>query len=145
MGRGKSPAGGEVALGVTDTDDALGEVRAGSAVAVIFPDVTARRWLMLSSTPVTRLSAPTCTAVPTDATVSHSAAVAPPCKMPYGWTLPSTGMVATTRSSEISIHSIPSRSANPARMCSLARRAASAGGSPASGASLSADPMAREA
>ena len=50
--------------------------------AALKPAFTARRWLMLSSIPITRLSTPTWTAVPTEATVSQRAAVAPPWRMP---------------------------------------------------------------
>jgi iron(III) transport system substrate-binding protein len=38
VGQGRTPNGQAVAVGVTDTDDALEEVAAGSPVAVIFPD-----------------------------------------------------------------------------------------------------------
>jgi iron(III) transport system substrate-binding protein len=40
VARGKTPTGKPVALGVTDTDDAIQEVRAGRDVAIIFPDRT---------------------------------------------------------------------------------------------------------
>ena len=39
--------------------------------------------------------------------VSASAALAPPCSSPYGWRLPATGMVATTRSGVNSVISMP--------------------------------------
>jgi iron(III) transport system substrate-binding protein len=38
VGQGRSPAGREVVVGVTDTDDAMAEVEAGNPVAIIFPD-----------------------------------------------------------------------------------------------------------
>ena len=39
MGRaGRTPAGQEIAVAVTDTDDSLEEIKAGSHVAIIFPD-----------------------------------------------------------------------------------------------------------
>jgi iron(III) transport system substrate-binding protein len=38
VGNGRTPAGAEVAVGVTDTDDAMDEVAAGHPVAIIFPD-----------------------------------------------------------------------------------------------------------
>jgi iron(III) transport system substrate-binding protein len=38
VGQGRTPAGQKVAVGVTDTDDALEEIDAGHHVAVIFPD-----------------------------------------------------------------------------------------------------------
>lgn len=38
VGQGRTPTGEEVAVGVTDTDDAMAEVKAGRAVALVFPD-----------------------------------------------------------------------------------------------------------
>jgi iron(III) transport system substrate-binding protein len=38
VGQGKTPLGQEVAVGITDTDDAMQEVRAGRPVALIYPD-----------------------------------------------------------------------------------------------------------
>ncbi len=38
VGKGRSPTGGAVAVGVTDTDDAMAEVAAGRPVALLFPD-----------------------------------------------------------------------------------------------------------
>ncbi|MGL4552815.1 MAG: extracellular solute-binding protein, partial [Gemmataceae bacterium] len=38
VGRGRTPAGQPAAVGVTDTDDAIDEVRAGRDVAIVFPD-----------------------------------------------------------------------------------------------------------
>ena len=38
VARGKTPAGKPVWLGVTDTDDAIGEVKAGKPVRIVFPD-----------------------------------------------------------------------------------------------------------
>lgn len=38
VGQGRSPAGAAIAVGVTDTDDALAEVKAGRPVAMVFPD-----------------------------------------------------------------------------------------------------------
>jgi iron(III) transport system substrate-binding protein len=38
VGAGHTPAGQEVAVAVTDTDDSLEEVKAGSHVAILFPD-----------------------------------------------------------------------------------------------------------
>jgi iron(III) transport system substrate-binding protein len=38
VGQGRSPSGGTVALGVTDTDDAMAEVMAGNPVVIVFPD-----------------------------------------------------------------------------------------------------------
>jgi iron(III) transport system substrate-binding protein len=38
VGLGRSPAGAAVAVGVTDTDDAMAEVEGGRPVAIIFPD-----------------------------------------------------------------------------------------------------------
>ena len=37
-GAGRTPAGQEIAVAVTDTDDSLEEIKAGSPVAIIFPD-----------------------------------------------------------------------------------------------------------
>ena len=38
VGAGHTPAGQEIAVAVTDTDDSLEEVKAGSPVAIVFPD-----------------------------------------------------------------------------------------------------------
>lgn len=38
VGRGKTPGGKPVAVGMTDTDDAIDEVRAGRDAAIVFPD-----------------------------------------------------------------------------------------------------------
>ena len=38
VGAGRTPAGEEIAVAVTDTDDSLEEIKAGSHVAIIFPD-----------------------------------------------------------------------------------------------------------
>jgi iron(III) transport system substrate-binding protein len=38
VGAGRTPLGQAVALGITDTDDAMAEVKAGRPVAVLFPD-----------------------------------------------------------------------------------------------------------
>jgi iron(III) transport system substrate-binding protein len=38
VGQGRTPTGQEVAVGVTDTDDALEEVREGRPVVIVFPD-----------------------------------------------------------------------------------------------------------
>jgi iron(III) transport system substrate-binding protein len=38
VGQGRTPSGGAAAVGVTDTDDAVAEVRAGHEVAILFPD-----------------------------------------------------------------------------------------------------------
>jgi iron(III) transport system substrate-binding protein len=38
VGQGRTPAGQRVELGITDTDDAMEEVKAGRPVAIIFPD-----------------------------------------------------------------------------------------------------------
>jgi iron(III) transport system substrate-binding protein len=38
VGKGKTPLGQEVLIGITDTDDALDEVRAGREVVIVFPD-----------------------------------------------------------------------------------------------------------
>jgi iron(III) transport system substrate-binding protein len=43
VGQGKTPTGQEVAVGITDTDDALEEVRDGHPVAIVFPDRTGRK------------------------------------------------------------------------------------------------------
>jgi iron(III) transport system substrate-binding protein len=37
-GNGRTPQGQEVAIGITDTDDAMAEVRAGHPVAIVYPD-----------------------------------------------------------------------------------------------------------
>jgi iron(III) transport system substrate-binding protein len=38
VGEGQSPTGGAVAVGVTDTDDAMAEVEKGKPVTILFPD-----------------------------------------------------------------------------------------------------------
>jgi iron(III) transport system substrate-binding protein len=38
VGQGRTPAGAPAAIGVTDTDDAIAEVKAGRDVAILFPD-----------------------------------------------------------------------------------------------------------
>jgi iron(III) transport system substrate-binding protein len=38
VGKGRTPLGEEVAVGITDTDDAMEEVRAGRAVVILYPD-----------------------------------------------------------------------------------------------------------
>jgi iron(III) transport system substrate-binding protein len=38
VGRGRAPTGEEAAVGVTDTDDAIAEVRAGRPVVIVYPD-----------------------------------------------------------------------------------------------------------
>ncbi len=38
VGQGRAPAGAAIAVGVTDTDDAMAEVEAGRPVEIIFPD-----------------------------------------------------------------------------------------------------------
>ena len=38
MARGKTPLGKPVSVGVTDTDDAIDEVKAGKPVRIVFPD-----------------------------------------------------------------------------------------------------------
>jgi iron(III) transport system substrate-binding protein len=38
VGRGKTPTGTPAAVGMTDTDDAIDEVRSGRDVAIVFPD-----------------------------------------------------------------------------------------------------------
>jgi iron(III) transport system substrate-binding protein len=38
VGAGRTPRGQEIVIGVTDTDDAMAEVRAGHDVAIIYPD-----------------------------------------------------------------------------------------------------------
>jgi iron(III) transport system substrate-binding protein len=38
VGQGRTPSGKRVAVGITDTDDAMAEVKAGRPVTIIFPD-----------------------------------------------------------------------------------------------------------
>src|SRR4029077_9784600 len=38
VGRGRSPTGTPVTVGITDTDDALEEVKRGRPVVIVFPD-----------------------------------------------------------------------------------------------------------
>jgi iron(III) transport system substrate-binding protein len=41
---GKTRTGKRVAIGITDTDDALGEIKAGGPVAMVFPDIGPKEW-----------------------------------------------------------------------------------------------------
>jgi iron(III) transport system substrate-binding protein len=43
VARGRTPTGKVVAIGITDTDDAIAEVRAGRDVVIVFPDRELRR------------------------------------------------------------------------------------------------------
>ena len=60
--------------------------------------------------PTATRSGPACSADPIDPSVSASTTEAPPCSRPYGWVLPSTGMVATSRCGAASTISMPIRS-----------------------------------
>src|SRR5262245_51471758 len=62
--------------------------------------------------PTVTRSGPPCRADPSDPRVSASTHDAPPCSRPYGWMLPATGMVPTTRSALASRIVIPIRSAS---------------------------------
>ena len=83
------------------------------AVPVTVPEVAERWWVALISMPTDSLSGCACTAEPTEPRVSASTTDAPPCRRPYGWVLPSTGIVPTTRSAEISMSSMPIFSFSP--------------------------------
>src|SRR5215469_8123888 len=52
---------------------------------------------------------PACSAEPSEPSVSASTQDAPPCSSPYGWVLPSTGMVPTTRSGDAATILMPIR------------------------------------
>ena len=65
------------------------------------------------STPTASRSGWAWSAEPTEPRVSASTTEAPPWSSPYGWVLPSTGIVATTRSAEISTSSMPILSLSP--------------------------------
>lgn len=72
------------------------------------PDVAERWWVALMSTPTGILPMPeACRPDPIEPSVSASTTDAPPWRRPKGWVLPSTGMVATTRSIESSTISTP--------------------------------------
>src|SRR5215469_13216964 len=85
------------------------------ATPVTSPDRAARWWVALISMPTVYLSGPACSAEPSEPSDSASTQDAPPCRIPYGWVLPSTGMVPTTRSGEASRILMPIR---PARCVS---------------------------
>src|SRR6266498_3834355 len=76
------------------------------------PERTALWWVALISTPTAngRSTVCPCITAPTDPSVSASTHDAPPCSSPYGWVLPSTGIVPTTRSGDASLISTPIRS-----------------------------------
>src|SRR4051812_30258117 len=58
VGRGVTPTGKPAAVGVTDTDDALDEVRAGRDVAIVFPDGDGMGTLFIPNTLVLIKDAP---------------------------------------------------------------------------------------
>ncbi|CAL2062578.1 exported protein of unknown function [Streptomyces murinus] len=58
--------------------------------------------MQLRSTPTATLVLPPCSIAPIEPSVSASTAEAPPCSSPYGWVLPSTGIVPTTFSADAS-------------------------------------------
>src|SRR5579875_3491298 len=47
--------------------------------------------------PTVARSGPACSAEPSEPSVSARTHEAPPCSSPYGWVLPATGIVPTTR------------------------------------------------
>ena len=65
-------------------------------------------WLPLTCMPTTISSGLARIIDPNPATVSANASVAPPCRMPNGWRVrSSTGMVASTRSSDAYVYWMP--------------------------------------
>ena len=60
------------------------------------PSLAPRWCVALISMPTTTRPRPACRAAASDPMVSASTHEAPPCSRPYGWTLPATGIVATT-------------------------------------------------
>ena len=65
-------------------------------------------WLPLTCIPTTISSGLARIIDPNPATVSANASVAPPCRMPNGWRVrSSTGMVASTRSSDAYVYWMP--------------------------------------
>src|SRR5262252_10430508 len=103
--------------------------------------------------PTVTRSGPPCSADPSDPRVSASTHDAPPCSRPYGWMLPATGMVPTTRSALASRIVIPIRSASvfllAARYVSMTRvlscstvTSASSGRPPAEGRLRASDSLA---
>jgi iron(III) transport system substrate-binding protein len=50
VGQGHSPGGQRVVVGITDTDDAMGEIKAGRPVAMIFPDYDGLGTLFIPNT-----------------------------------------------------------------------------------------------
>src|SRR5687768_17921597 len=105
------------------------------------------------SRPRTALPGPACSEAPIDPSVSASTTDAPPWSRPYGWVLPSTGIVATSRSGVASTTSMPircirelgfiARSASTPAMRSGPGRGGSPGVVGASGVSVMVDRLPR--
>ena len=74
----------------------------------VSPSCAEEMWFPLTCIPTTISSGSQIIMEPSPATVSAKARVAPPCKMPKGWRVRwSTGMVASTRSSEAYVYWMP--------------------------------------
>ena len=82
----------------------------GVATPVTMPERAARWWVALISMPTATRAGPACRRCRTTRGSRPATTDAPPCRRPYGWVLPSTGMVATTRSGDHSVRTIPRRS-----------------------------------
>src|SRR5215472_12262465 len=99
------------------------------ATPVTCPSDAARWWVALISMPTVTRSRPACRAEPSEPSVSARTHDAPPWRSPYGWVLPATGMVPTTRWAVASRMVIPIRSTRvsllPARYASVICRAMS--------------------
>ena len=81
----------------------------------------ARWWVALMSMPTAIRCGPACSTDPNEPSVSARTTDAPPCSSPYGWVLPSTGIVATSRSVPTSVKTMPIRSIRVPRAIALAR------------------------
>ena len=82
------------------------------ASPVTMPSVADLWCVQFRSTPTTMLSGPALKAAWIDPKVSASTALAPPWSRPYGWVLPTTGIVPTTRSADAEVISMPIFSAS---------------------------------
>ena len=82
----------------------------GVHTPVTMPSVADRVCVALISTPTANRSGPAQKFAENDPNVSPMTTYAPPCNSIAGWRFPTTGMVATARSTESSTISMPIRS-----------------------------------
>lgn len=90
----------------------------GVHTPVTYPDVAERVWVALMSIPTASLPGPAQRFADMEPRDSPSTTYAPPCRSMAGCVFPSTGIVATARSTENSTNSIPifAASAPPPRL-----------------------------